>query len=398
MRIIFSGVLACLLALAMTGGVDAKSTCQKKDWPLWHAFETHFILDSGRVLDASTQLRHSSSEGQSYGMFFALIAGNQAKFDLMWNWSINNLSNGDARRQLPAWIWGLADDGSWRVIDTNSASDANLWYAYALLEASRLWKEPAYKEQANALLDLIEEQEVDFLPGLGAMLLPGKDWFFSSEDQTWHLNASYLPVPLLRRFALERPDGPWNEIAKNTAIMLDKTSPKGFAPDWTMYQSKQSPPSFIVDAKKGPNGSYDAIRTYLWAGMTSPKDPLFTRVLQSLNGMVEATKSDSQQLPPESVNTQTGELSRHGPFGFSAALLPYFAANNQPELLDRQYQRVRSALLQTAGLEARIDRQPPYYDYVLSLFGMGWVDNLYRFEPNGTLSLTWGAECLNTTN
>lgn len=398
MRIITNRIFGCLLALAIHGGVAAKSTCQKRDWPLWHAFETHFLLDSGRVLDASTLQQHSSSEGQSYGMLFALIAGNRDKFDLMWNWSINNLSGGDARRQLPAWIWGKAEDGSWRVIDNNSASDANLWFAYALLEAGRLWKEPAYTEQANALLDMIEKLEVNVLPGIGAMLLPGKEWFFNPQDQTWQLNASYLPIPLLRRLAQARPKGPWTEIATNTATMLEKTSPKGFAPDWTVYRAKKSPPSFIVDPKKGPNGSYDAIRTYLWAGLTNPEDPLYTRVLRSLGGMVTATKTDSQQLPPETVNTQTGESSRHGSFGFSAALLPYFAANKQPELLDRQYKRVSAAILATTGLEALIDRQPPYYDYVLSLFGMGWVDNIYRFKPDGTLSLSWGAGCLTTKN
>jgi len=387
-----------LVMIVLQPALSATSTtCQKAEWALWSAFENHFIQDSGRVLDASTPMQHSSSEGQSYGMFFALVADDRDQFDRMWNWSIDNLSGGDPTRQLPAWIWGKADDGSWRVLDPNSASDANLWYAYALLEAGRLWSEPTYTRQAHNLLDLIEAQEVDSLPGLGEMLLPGREWFFNPEEQTWQLNASYMPVPLLRRLALERPNGPWSKIADNTATLIAKTSPKGFAPNWTTYQAKQSPPSFMVDPRKGPDGSYDAIRTYLWAGMTDYRDPLYSRILKSLDGMITATRNDSQQFPPEVVNTQTGELYRNGPFGFSAALLPYFVANLQPDLLEKQYQRVNSALLRTAGLEASIDQQPPYYDYVLSLFGLGWLNNMYRFRPDGTLSLTWGKGCLNTT-
>lgn len=392
--------LGCFLTVMAFAPATAStsSPCQKLDWPLWNTFSAHLIQDSGRVLDASTPMQHSTSEGQSYGMFFALIADDRSKFDLMWNWSINNLSGGDASRQLPAWLWGKAEDGAWRVLDQNSASDANLWYAYALLEAGRLWNDTSYTKQAHALLDLIEKVEVTSLPELGEMLLPGREWFFNQEQQTWQLNASYLPIPVLRRLALERPNGPWSKIANNTAIMIENTSPKGFAPDWTAYQAKQLPPSFIVDPDRGPDGSYDAIRTYLWAGMTDHRDPLYTRILASLYGMVAATRDGYQQLPPERVNTQTGELFRNGPFGFSAALLPYFAANQQPVLLERQYDRVSTALLQTAGLEAKAGQQLPYYDYVLSLFGMGWFDNRYRFRPDGTLSLTWGKGCLTTTD
>jgi endoglucanase len=35
-------------------------------------------------------------------------------------------------------------DKNWAVIDTNSASDADIWIAWSLLEAGRLWKHPDY--------------------------------------------------------------------------------------------------------------------------------------------------------------------------------------------------------------------------------------------------------------
>jgi endoglucanase len=60
------------------------------------------------------------------------------------------------------------------VIDTNSASDADVWIAWSLLEAGRLWKHPDYTRTGKALLKRIVSEEVVKVPGLGAMLLPVK--------------------------------------------------------------------------------------------------------------------------------------------------------------------------------------------------------------------------------
>lgn len=387
---------ASLIAMTfhVSSALAAKTCPGSAEWMLWNAFKTHFIQDDGRVIDASTQWQHSSSEGQSYGMVFALIAGDRATFDRLWGWTINNLSGGNTTTTLPAWIWGKATDGQWKVLDQNSASDADLWFAYALLEAGRIWDNPDYTRQAHSLLDLIEAQEVMSLPGLGLMLLPGKDWFYNKEQDTWRLNPSYMPIPLLRRLAKARPNGPWSEIAANTATLLKKTAPYGFSPDWTMYEAKTEPYAFKVDPDKGPTGSYDAIRTYLWAGMTSPEDALYNQILDALSGMVKATQDDPEHFPPEKVNTQTGQVSQQaGPFGFSAALLPYFSAKNETQLLEIQKERVQQAILETSLKTFTSGGQPPYYDYVLTLFGTGWLGKQFRFNPDGTLKLKWGIAC-----
>ncbi|KAG1316525.1 hypothetical protein G6F63_016033 [Rhizopus arrhizus] len=39
------------------------------------------------------------------------------------------------RQRLPAWLWGREAKGGWQVLDSNPASDSDLWLAYALLEA-----------------------------------------------------------------------------------------------------------------------------------------------------------------------------------------------------------------------------------------------------------------------
>ena len=48
-----------------------------------------------------------------------------------------NLAGSDNGNNLPGWWWGKDEKGQWRLLDTNSASDADLWFAYALTEAAR---------------------------------------------------------------------------------------------------------------------------------------------------------------------------------------------------------------------------------------------------------------------
>ena len=383
-----------VLLLCMAGSANAAATCGH-DWPLWRDFRTHFVQESGRVLDASVKEQHSSSESQSYGMFFALVANDRPAFDLLWKWSVDNLGNGDLTRQLPAWRWGLADDGTWGVLDPNSASDADLWYVYALLEAGRLWRAPEYTRQAEALLALVEAQELADLPGLGPMLLPGRNGFSQPEEQTWQLNPSYMPVPVLRRLHQASPGGWWNRIADNTVTMLEIVSPHGFAPDWISYQASSRPAGFLAKQERDGVGSYDAIRVYTWAGFTSPDDPLYPRLMSAVDGMVEASRS--QGLPPEIVDAVRGTTKGTGPYGFSAALLPYFKAKGQGVLLAQQKARVEQSLGITPGQPGVQGRQPNYYDYVLSLFGMGWLEGQFRFRPDGTLITAWEKACPGTS-
>ncbi len=384
-----------LVGLGSTAQAQAQAQaadCEASQWPLWQDFNSHFIAADARVLSAITASRDSYSEAQSYAMFFALVANDQATFDRLWHWSLQNLAAGDLENKLPAWHWGRAPDNSWGVLDANSASDADLWFAYALLEAGRLWQRPELSADGRTLLASVVKQEVVKLPGLGAMLLPGP-YGFVQADGSWRLNPSYLPLPLLRRFALESPDGPWNEIAANTVKMIKASAPKGFAPDWLTYRAPAGrKPSFGVDPVNGPTGSYDAIRVYLWAGMTAKDDPLADALLKALPGMSKRTSLDS--VPPEKINVQTGIETNSSPYGFSAALLPYLHLTAVPEIEAQQAGRARS--MQAASLlpERLAKATPSYYDHVLSLFGLGWIENRYRFMSNGQVQLKWQKSCI----
>lgn len=373
----------------LAGPALAAQECQAAAWPLWEQFAQRFMQADGRVIDYSVSQHHSTSEGQSYGMFFALVARDRPRFDRLWRWSVDNLAGGDATARLPAWQWGRKSDGSWGVVDDNAASDANLWFAYALAEAGRAWGEPAYTAQAQALLTQVAALEVAELPGLGPMLLPATRGFVLKQ-RIWRLNPSYLPVPLLRAFERMDPKGPWKAVAKSHARMLAEATPKGFVADWVAWEVPEAggTGAFAVDPEKGDIGSYDAIRNYLWAGMTPRSDPLAPLLRKQLAGMAQALQG-ADAIPPETVHTAVGHSDGKGPVGFSAALLPYLQAMGAPAALKAQQERVRTQLLELP----QGSPPPPYYDQVLGLFGTGYMEQRYQFLPSGRLQLRWEKAC-----
>ncbi|MGN2409725.1 cellulose synthase complex periplasmic endoglucanase BcsZ [Pseudomonas syringae] len=386
-----AGWMTGLLASATLTPALAAAACDSPAWPFWQDYATRYVQADGRMLESSLQANHSTSEGQSYGMLFALVANDRARFDKLWTWTVANMMGAEPKTRLPGWLWGQGEDGNWKLQDANSASDADLWIIYALLEAARIWQHPAYRNDALALLKTVESRLIVNLPGLGKMLLPGPEGF-AQPDHLWRLNPSYLPMPLLRRLSKEVPNGPWREVADNTAKLIEASSPKGFIADWVGYRGT-SPKTglFVVDPATSELGSYDAIRVYLWAGMTPASDPLAARVLARLDGMSSSTASKG--VPPEKVQVTSGTSQGRGPFGYSAALLPYFQAKGQTWLVEQQQRRVESGVSKALARDPKDRTEPAYYNLMLSLFALGWVEKRYQFREDGTLTLSWETSC-----
>lgn len=379
------GLLALLCGTGLWPNI-AEADC---DWPEWQQFKQAYISEQGRVIDVSDARKITTSEGQSYGLFFALVANDQATFGRLVDWTENNLAEGDLTARLPAWLWGENEQQVWMVLDSNSASDSDLWLAYDLLEAGRLWNNRRYQLLGTLLLQRIAREEVVDIPGLGVMLLPGKVGFIHKGDSeaqhSWTLNPSYLPPQLLARFT--RLHGPWQEMQTSYQRLLEGAAPQGLVPDWIVWHNTNGwQPVSKAETKTGEqteepanenadyDGSYDAIRNYLWLGMLANDAPNREALLTLVQPMADLTTK--QGLPPEHINSRTGQSRGAGPLGFSAALLPLLAQTEQTGELTQ-------ALRLTA---AKFDEQA-YYDSVLRLFGEGWHQGRYRFNAQGELQL-----------
>jgi endoglucanase len=366
----------------VTLGFSVSSRAQS--WPLWNAYQKAFVDPSGRVIDHAVNGR-TTSEGQSYALFFSLVANKRAEFAKVLNWTQNNLARGSLSAHLPAWEWGKHANGNWSVLDPHSAADSDVWISYSLLQAGRLWHEPRYTAIGRLLAERIAHEEVADLPGFGPMLLPGAKGFQHGAEN-WLLNPSYVPLPVIESLAQADPSGPWRDMADHIAAFIKAASPSGFCLDWVSY----SPPNGFApsvlpgSSATSPQGSFDAIRVYLWAGITNPKTKGSNSVLHALWGMSNYLKHHI--LPPQSVTATGHVLQPDGPAGFSAAVAPYLDALGNKRALETQQSRLAAAVNPGNGLYGKPTH---YYDQNLALFAEGWLQHRFGFSSNGNLWVEW---------
>ncbi len=375
-------LVICLMAMAPLAAYA--DSCG--DWPLWREFNTRFIQQDGRVLADESEHRYSSSEGQAYALFFSLAANDQATFERILVWTRDNLSMGDLGVRLPAWQWGKRLDGGWGIVDANSASDADTWLAYTLLEAGRLWHEPRYTALGKLMLANIRIHLVREFPGRRWVLLPAESGFDLVQSGI-RLNPSYVPVQLLRVFIKNDPTGPWRDVLANNLALLKAASPKGYVPDWVVYLPGTG---YLSDIQSGGMGQHDAIRVYLWWGMLSRQDPMSAPLREILFGMNQLIPRH-EVSPPLAVDTRTGVISGVSPPSFSAALLPYFFVMGNKAALNLQRERLIAQFDAATGV--LIGQDPRYYDQVLTLFGLGWLEHRFSFSSQGQLVVRWKSSC-----
>jgi endoglucanase len=199
-----------LILVVLLSGLSL--ACQPDPWKArlervltasWQSYGRHFIKSNGQVI-IPEEGGGTISEAQAYALLRAVWANDPAVFNRVYAFTYNKLSrvhkHGD---HLLSWRWGRLPDGSWGVLDANSATDGDLDYALALVLAHRLeWRAPGglpdYLEEARRVQGDILAKEVVALPGGETLLTPGN----------WHepqppclVNPSYFSPAAYRLFA-----------------------------------------------------------------------------------------------------------------------------------------------------------------------------------------------------
>jgi endoglucanase len=226
------------------------------------------------------------------------------------------------------------------------------------------------------MLKLVSRDELVLIPGLGTTLLPGPRGFVTQE--TWRLSASYVPLQLPRAF--ERfGDAPlWKSVVDSSYRVILASAPRGYAADWVVYRAAQG---FAADPATQGVGSYNAIRVYLWAGMLADEDPRTAQLARLLEPMAAAA---ARQALPESIDTNTLQTHGQAPVGFLAALLPLLAHFKSTDAIESYRKRIEAGSLK--------DNQH-YYGDALTLFGLGWLEDRFRFDRHGDLQVRWSGAC-----
>lgn len=264
-------LLASLAGLALPAQAGAQPG--DLDRQEWAAFQARFTTPDGRVVDTGNA-NISHSEGQGWGLLFAVRADDRQGFDRLLGWTRRNLRRpSDA---LHAWCYRPA--AAQPVEDRNNATDGDICIAWALLEAAERWGFAGHAALGTAIARDILRLLVR-PAGAFTVLLPGAYGF--ERDESTIVNPSYYVFPAFAALARAVPDPAWLRLATDALLLLraGRFGRWELPPDWMRIGRADG--SLALPVNWPPRFSYDAIRVPLylaWAGLGA--EPAMTNVRQ----------------------------------------------------------------------------------------------------------------------
>ena len=341
------------------------------EWPLWQQFKSNFITSNGRVIDPYQNKNVTTSEGQSYAMFFALVNNDKDTFDKLLTWTEQYLAPKGFAKQLPAWLYGRKNRRL-QILDANSASDSDVWIVYSLLQAEKLWGDTHYRTLAQQLAKGIIKRETYQHKTLGLVLLPGPEGFV--EQSTVRLNPSYLPLQILEVLANSNLGNQWKEILLSSFHILMISGKSGIYPDWITVNSE----GLILTRE---TAGYEAIRTYLWNATLHEQSHFAPKLNVSL--VKAGYYFDKVGFVPEKINPELLTYIGHGNIGHTVSILPLAQKLSLSKLSDH---------LQNKVSQHDFSSNQSYYSHALALFSLGFIDGRYHFSKHGDLIVDWDVD------
>lgn len=216
-------------------------------------FLSRFVRADGRVV-RTDQGGDTVSEGQAYAMLLSVAANEPSTFAKAWRWARANLQRDD---HLLSWHWS---GGS--VADEQSASDADLGVAWALVLAAERFDEPGLLAEAKKIASgIIAHETVD---RDGKPVLVAGPWARAG-DAT--VNPSYFAPQAYETLGKATGDGRWSSVADSSRLVLrelTKGSPH-LPPDWAVSSDGRAVrPTGSPGGGGRPSYGWDAVRVMLW--------------------------------------------------------------------------------------------------------------------------------------
>jgi hypothetical protein len=178
---------------------------------LWAGYKSNYLNPHGYVTDP---LRDGlvTSEAQSYALLQAVWLRDRETFDRVRLWTDAHLRREDG---LHSWLWD--PHGAGRLVDRNSATDADVDIAFALAAAAFVFAEAEYAHDARLLIQSIRR---------GSTLQVGNGWFPAAGN--WAVgervtNLSYFAPYAYEYFERLDPDAGWREAIDIGYRLLDQS-------------------------------------------------------------------------------------------------------------------------------------------------------------------------------
>lgn len=216
-------------------------------------YKKNFISSDGRVMDPDRG-DITTSEGQSYILQRSVAVNDVKTFNFTYKWTKEHLQRRD---KLFSWIWGQDKKGEFKVLDRNSAADADLNIAFALILAYERWHDQKYLKEAKPIICSIWRNETKKI-GKYRVLMPG--WVQTRVDKI-EINPSYFSPYAFKFFKKYDKHHDWDKVTDSSYYYIMASSAKtktGLPPNWFLIENGE----IVLEDSKRSDFSYDAIRVF----------------------------------------------------------------------------------------------------------------------------------------
>ena len=273
-------VLVFFFAFKVNGNQDGE-ICLKKSYEL---YKKNFVSNDGRVIDYDRN-NVTTSEGQSYMLLRSLIMNDRVNFGLVYKWTKDNLQRQD---KLFSWLWGKDKNGQYTTLDENSASDADIDIAFALLLAYEKWGEYQYLEEAKPIIISIWYNETKTI-GDYLTLMPGVK---QTKDEKIKINPSYFSPYAFKMFQKYDELHDWDLLVQSSYFYLNESCKKTqshLPPNWFLIENGE----IVLEDSANSDFSYDAVRVFprVYLDYINTRDKRALAILQKSQFFVEQWKN-----------------------------------------------------------------------------------------------------------
>jgi hypothetical protein len=218
---------------------------------MWTAYRGHYMHPGGDVRDPLRDGR-VTSEAQSYALLQAAWLRDRDTFERVRHWTDAHLRRPDG---LYAWLWDPG--GSGRIVDANTATDADIDIAFALTIAAVVFERPDYADEARRIVRAIREVASvqigqDRLPSAG-------NW----AQRERIINLSYFAPYAFAYFEQLDPDAGWLrtiDIGYDLVAKATAGRPLRLPADFAVVTAAGELADLPRSSTLGRSFSYDAIR------------------------------------------------------------------------------------------------------------------------------------------
>lgn len=350
-------VLVIVISIKAIGG-EKHSFCLEDSYKI---YKENFMSKDGRIIDYERG-SITTSEGQSYMMLRSLIMDDKKTFDLVYKWSKDNLQRED---KLFAWLWGKSGS-EYKILDQNSASDADVDIAFALLLAYQIYADESYLQEALPIIQSIWDKEVKRVNNF-LVLMPGVEQALHDRIE---VNPSYFSTYAFKLFQKYDDLHDWFLLVDSSYYYLEKASmatSTGLYPDWFFIEDG----NVVLDESSRSDFSYDAIRVFPRALLDyeNTRDKRAFSVMKKSAFLLNKYKNSNVLYTNYKAD---GSLRNRDRFvGGIALLLPVFKLFDKKEALSIYNNEVMSSI----ESETYWSDKSNYYGKNLAWFGLYWFQS-----------------------